>query len=80
MTWAMRLKRVFNIDVFQCGNCEGRLKVIACIEDPEVIKRILNHLKKTKPEMFEDAQQRATILTNYQAYPLDNLQDRDKHV
>ena len=28
MTWAMRLKRVFNIDIAQCEHCEGRLKVI----------------------------------------------------
>ncbi len=59
MTWAMRLKRVFNIDINQCEHCDGRLKVIACIEDPAVIKRILNHLRKTKPAMFEDAQKRA---------------------
>jgi len=42
MTWAQRLKRVFNIETsIQCG---GAVKIIACIEDPGVIKMILDHL------------------------------------
>lgn len=45
MTWAQRLKRVFNIDIQICRECEGGVKVIACIEDPVVIKQILDHLK-----------------------------------
>jgi hypothetical protein len=46
MTWAQRLKRVFNIDVSVCPQCGGEAKVIACIEDPGVIKTILEHLKQ----------------------------------
>ena len=45
MTWAQRLKRVFNIDIETCSACGGAVKVIACIEDPVVIKQILDHLK-----------------------------------
>ena len=41
MTWAQRLKRVFNIDVETCRVCGSAAKVIACIEDPVVIKTIL---------------------------------------
>ena len=44
MTWAQRLKRVFNIDIETCPECKGKVKVIASIEDPQVIKKILNHL------------------------------------
>jgi len=44
MTWAQRLKRVFNIDVTNCSPCGGVVKIIASIEDPLVIKRILDHL------------------------------------
>jgi hypothetical protein len=43
LTWARRLKRVFNIEIESCACCGGRLKVIASIEDPEVIARILAH-------------------------------------
>jgi len=46
MSWAQRLKRVFNIDVEVCGHCGGSVKVIACIEDQDVINRILAHLRE----------------------------------
>jgi hypothetical protein len=46
MSWAQRLKRVFNIDIETCSECGGAMKVIACIEDPEVIKQILDHLEQ----------------------------------
>ncbi|MCP3869604.1 MAG: hypothetical protein GY703_16220 [Gammaproteobacteria bacterium] len=47
MNWAQRLKRVFNIDVKSSDQCEGAVWVIACIKDPRVIKKILDHLDKT---------------------------------
>ena len=37
MTWAQRLKRVFSIDIEVCGRCSGSVRVIACIEDQDVI-------------------------------------------
>ena len=46
MTWMQRLKRVFNIDIEVCDHCGGQVKVIASIEDPEVIEQILKHLKQ----------------------------------
>ncbi len=44
MTWAQRLKRVFNIDIETFNSCGGTVKIIACIEDPVVIDKILTHL------------------------------------
>ena len=44
MTWAQRLKRVFKIDIEPCNKCVGAVKMIACIEDTGVVKRILDHL------------------------------------
>ena len=49
MTWAQRLKRVFDIDVETCRICGGAAKVIACIEDPVVIQKILAHLEEKAP-------------------------------
>jgi len=46
MSWAQRLKRVFNIDIQTCSACGGAVKVIACIQDPAVIDKILTHLKE----------------------------------
>ena len=45
MTWAQRLKRVFSIDIEVCGRCGGSVRVIACIEDQDIIDRILAHLE-----------------------------------
>jgi hypothetical protein len=42
--WAQRLKRVFHIDIETCSHCGRAVKIIACIEDPAVIKTILGHL------------------------------------
>jgi hypothetical protein len=39
-----RLKRVFDIDIETCSECGGDVRIIACIEDPEVIRKILAHL------------------------------------
>ena len=50
MTWVQRLKRVFKIDVETCATCGGTMKVIAAIEDPAVIKRILAHLDNRQCE------------------------------
>ncbi|MFT5115346.1 MAG: hypothetical protein ACI8P9_004694 [Parasphingorhabdus sp.] len=44
LSWAQRLKRVFNIDIESCSTCCGTMKVIASIEDPVVIHKILDHL------------------------------------
>lgn len=57
MSWARRLKRVFGIDIEQCARCGGRLTVIASIEDPELITRILAH----RQERGEDDSQTSPL-------------------
>jgi hypothetical protein len=47
MSWAQRLKRVFAIDIETCRQCGGTLRVIASIEEPAIIERILDHLGHT---------------------------------
>jgi hypothetical protein len=47
MNWAQRLKRVFGIDIEACARCGGKLKVIASIEEPAVIAKILAHLERS---------------------------------
>jgi len=46
MTWAQRLKRVFNIDVSTCGDCGGAVRIVASIEEPTAIRAILAHFAK----------------------------------
>ncbi len=44
-TWAMLIKRVYEVDPLACPECGGRMKVISFIEPPQeaVIERILRH-------------------------------------
>jgi hypothetical protein len=44
MTWAKRLKRGFDINIETCNECGGDVRIIASIEDPVVIRKILAHL------------------------------------
>ena len=39
--WAIMLSKVFQIDVSSCGNCGGKMKIIAAITDQPSIKRYL---------------------------------------
>jgi len=53
MTWAQRLKRVFSIEIDTCARCGGMLRVIASIEEPQIIAKILAHLEKTAPDQHQ---------------------------
>ena len=44
MGWARLLKRVFEFDLEHCPQCGGEFRIIAAIEEPAVIVRILTHL------------------------------------
>jgi hypothetical protein len=43
-SWAALMHRAFGIDVLACGHCGGRLRLIATLHDPAVIRTILAHL------------------------------------
>ena len=47
------LKRVFHINIEYCGVCGGTPRVIACIETPELIERILTHLAARNTECID---------------------------
>lgn len=50
MSWAQRLKRVFNIDITVCEKCQKhKVTIIAWIIDTFVIQKILAHLDKLNP-------------------------------
>ena len=44
MSWARLLKRVFAIEIEICPDCQGRLKILAAIESPDAIEKILTCL------------------------------------
>ena len=43
-TWAALMHRAFAIDVLACPHCGGRLRLIATLHDPAVIRKLLAHL------------------------------------
>jgi len=63
--WARLLKRVFEIDPEHCPHCGGEFRIIAAIEGPAVIVKILTHLglparappraPTRRPEIFQAA-------------------------
>jgi hypothetical protein len=53
MSWAKRLMRVFAVEIEACARCGGKLKIIASIEEPAVITKILAHLERTAPDQHQ---------------------------
>ena len=70
ISWAVLLKRVFGIDVETCHLCGGKAKIIAAIEDPKVIKKILTHLGlPAKPPEPWPARGPPTVTNDYNQLP-----------
>jgi hypothetical protein len=42
--WAALMARVFEVDVLECGHCNGRLRILAAIHPPENTRKILECL------------------------------------
>jgi hypothetical protein len=61
MTWAQRLRRVFRIDVETCPKCGSAMKIIACIDEQEVVEKILTHIvaRDLQPDTTERPPSRA---------------------
>ena len=43
--WARLLRKIYEVDPFTCPRCLAPMKVVALIEQPEIIRQILHHLK-----------------------------------
>jgi transposase-like protein len=44
--WARLIRKVYEVDPLVCPRCGSEMKIIALIDRPEVIKRILSHLER----------------------------------
>jgi hypothetical protein len=51
--WARLIRKVYEADPLQCPKCKGPMRVIALIDDPGVIRHILEHLGLWAPEAPE---------------------------
>ena len=43
-SWSQLMARAFEVDVLECISCGGRLRLIATIDNPDVVRKILAHL------------------------------------
>ena len=43
-SWARLIQKIYEVDHLVCPKCKGIMRVIGSIEDPSVIRDILNHL------------------------------------
>ena len=63
--WPALMRRSFGFDVLACSRCGGRLRLLAIIEQPVVIRRILNHLglptEIPEPRSARDPPHRADV-------------------
>jgi hypothetical protein len=42
--WARLIQKIYGLDPLTCPKCQGRMRIIAFIENQQVIKKILTHL------------------------------------
>ncbi|MSQ52076.1 MAG: IS91 family transposase [Betaproteobacteria bacterium] len=47
--WARLIYKVYEVDPLECPKCKGPMQVIALIDDPAVVRRILKHLHQWSP-------------------------------
>jgi len=43
-SWARLIQKIYEVDPLVCPKCQGKMRVIGSIEDPSVIRAILEHL------------------------------------
>ena len=57
--WARLIQKIYGADPLMCPICQGRMRILAFIEDPEIIKKILKHLDlwdlKARPPLRANA-------------------------
>jgi len=49
VNWARLIQKVYEVDPLECPHCGATLRIIALIDEPVVIERILKHLKARDP-------------------------------
>lgn len=75
MTWAQRLKRVFNIDITVCEACaKTNIKIIACITEVDVIEKILKHLDKQDPPIIANTCRAPPLIESKQLIPVNDYE------
>jgi len=51
--WARLIRKVYKADPLECPKCHSAMRILALINDPLVVRRILEHLGLWQPEATE---------------------------
>ena len=51
--WARLIRKVYEADPLECPKCHGPMRILALIDDPPVVRRILKHLGLWQPQAME---------------------------
>jgi len=78
MSWVQRLERVFAIDIETCPDCGGKLRVIACIEEPLLIMKILGHVQQ-REELVDPLARGSTLAPSTNDQPDLMFRGRSAH-
>jgi hypothetical protein len=54
-SWARLLQKVYEVDPFICPKCQGTMSIVAIIEDPKELTKIIDWAKQ------QDREQTATV-------------------
>ena len=48
--WASLIKKIYEVDPLECPVCHHEMRIIALIEEPKLVKKILKHLNLWQPQ------------------------------
>ena len=49
-SWARLIQKVYEVDPLECVNCGSNMRIIALIDNVDVVERILRHLDQWDPQ------------------------------
>jgi len=79
--WRELIKQVWEVDPFDCPRCGAEMKLIALIDDNEVIEKILRHLDLWPQNSLPARAPPKTVMHEYTLEPFfDGYSDYDEAV
>jgi hypothetical protein len=75
--WARLIQKIYEVDLLTCPKCQGRMKIIAFIEDEEVIEKILKHLGLWEIKARPPPKPKASLVTMHFDYSDSQISSPD---
>ena len=75
--WARLIQKIYEVDPLTCPQCQGAMKVISVIDQPEVVKHILQHLGLWEMQKRPPPKIKSPQLDNYAAEQIPSYDNVD---